>query len=635
MPVETIKRILDEAEPLAAADTNVAQAVARLRTSLDEVVVLDRVSPVRFAALPATLGYRLYRAEEKPLKDAGPIARVITILVMPDQAAAVDGAMRLVESRDEVSAEIETPCPACGAKQHFTVPVIASLEKILRNDADYVQRMARGDWRCTSCGAPIVVQSTFALDCGVQGGWSMVFPDALGPGAGIIKQQVEVVSELHRAWRGELLDVASVVPWGGILAFGIRAATATGMQRTLDVGTVVFGLLSGQIEEVRAGLDGCLESVNAGELVREEEIAAAILAVVTASGAPVPDRYATEAMTLQVNYLIGKARTMGLEPVMARVEGEFTDIAAKAAEMDAALRTAADGDARRKLLRLYLQEAPDYSSDREQALSNLYLLGAELEMQSLRDRGIDKSAPQEYAQASSRFALARQLADEKIAEDRRLNSAAPGKALLEEALGGNRPFVLLLRAFTIDVPIGRPSEVVKKLTDRFGDARFGWNVFTILADNSGRSIPPGGRLADAARPASDGRQRGGSETAGVRGQALHDRPGMAQLSLPADRRGGGDRACSAAGTSIAVRRSDRRTGSHQPVGPQGRHCHRAGGSFRSPGLRGNSYGGCVPGALREPGLSGCVARLGIRSGAAGAGSRRESEAVDRGGHGEI
>lgn len=487
VPVEAIKRTIDEVEALAAADPDVAQAVARLQTALDEVVVLDRMSSVRFESLPASLGYRLYRTEEKALEDTGLVEHVVTILVTPDQAVATDGAMQLAESNDEVSAEIEMACPACGAKQHVSVPIIASLEKTERNEAHHVQRMARGDLRCTSCGMPIIVQSTFALDRGVQGGWLIVFPDALGPGGGIIKQQAEVISQLHRAWKGELLDVAGVVPWAGILAFGIRAATAVGIKRTLDVGAIVFGLLNRQIDKVRAGLEGCLQSVSADELVRGEEISAAVLAAMTVSGAPDLDRYATEAVTEQVNSLIGKARTLGLEAVMARVGSGFADSSAKAAEMDAALLTAADGDSRRKLLRRYLREAPDYGSDREHALSNFFFLGAELEMQSLRDRGIDKSDPKEYARASSRFALMRQLADERMAEDRRRNSAAPGKALLDEALGENRPFVLLLRAFTVDVPVGRPSEVVRKLTDRFGDARIDWNVFTIMTDNSGRS----------------------------------------------------------------------------------------------------------------------------------------------------
>jgi len=74
-----------------------------------------------------------------------------------------------------------------------------------------------------------------------------------------------------------------------------------------------------------------------------------------------------------------------------------------------------------------------------------------------------------------------------IAEDREKNSAAPGKALLTEALHGGRRFVLLLRAFAVDVPIGGPSRVIRNMTEDFSDALTGWRVYALGSGNSGRS----------------------------------------------------------------------------------------------------------------------------------------------------
>jgi hypothetical protein len=54
--------------------------------------------------------------------------------------------------------------------------------------------------------------------------------------------------------------------------------------------------------------------------------------------------------------------------------------------------------------------------------------------------------------------------------------------LLREALESKRRFVLLLRAFSVDVQIASPSDLVKSMVSGFSDARMGWCVISLNSD---------------------------------------------------------------------------------------------------------------------------------------------------------
>jgi hypothetical protein len=480
-PLALVRQIVAEATPIAASDPNITQGLAQLQGALEEIEILDGILPMRFASLPTSLGYRLYGAGEAVGPASASEAWILTILLTPD-AAVSEGAMQLIESEFELFATIDAFCPACHAKQQFTAPILGSV-KAGRGVIDHVELMTRGGSPCDSCGVPIAVQSTFGVELDSQGR-SIVFPDALGLVPRVVAQQVEVIRQLHLAKTKTPLEILGIVPWGGVLAFGIHSATSPGSRRQPSIAALVRGLLTKQTEDIRAGLDRCLASVGESNLVRSDEVGVAINTIMQPSGLGEPNQHDVDVLVKQVNRLISKARKLGLDGLMNKLEGELADAAAALAEQDTQLRAAADRDMRRSILHRYLREAPDYSSDREQAMSDLFLLAGELELESIRDNG----DPQDYELVSKRFALLRQLADENLAKDRERNSAAPGKALLKRALDEDHPFVLLLRAFTVDIRIGRPSDTLQSLTSRFGDARFEWRVFELKSENSDRSL---------------------------------------------------------------------------------------------------------------------------------------------------
>lgn len=481
IPLDEINQLIIQAQTFAETGAGVDDGIAKLRESLEAASTISRVPATRFAAHPTSLGYRIYQDDEQQLNLPGHVIRIVTLLITPDQGG---GQLELIETNGEITAEFCAPCAKCRSVQKVFLPIFTSTSK--PDLASRVQQMAQGELRCTSCGIPILVETTFALDTGARDGWTVFFPDALATGGReLVSQQVDIIRQLHFALFGHEVEVADVVPWGGILAYGLYfAARSRSALIAAHLTEVARGLSTRQPEQIRQGLIGYLASANADDPSKDDTLKAIGTAI---ASDPQSDKGAVNTLAAAAVDLVGLARVRGVEYVMAHLQSAFAHSSARDSAIEASLLTAADKEARRSFLRRYLREAPDYSSDREQAMSELLLVGAELELQDLRRRKIDVTDPPKYAHAIAMLALNRDLAKQMIAKDRIINSAGPAKTILADALERDRHFVLFLRSFSIDVPVGSSPDALKSTTNRLSDGRFKWRTFTVRTDVSSRS----------------------------------------------------------------------------------------------------------------------------------------------------
>jgi hypothetical protein len=129
---------------------------------------------------------------------------------------------------------------------------------------------------------------------------------------------------------------------------------------------------------------------------------------------------------------------------------DLLDLLNEADDVEVALRIASDSDRRKRFLAAAVTSAPSYSAARELMFRGPYILNLR-ELEMMRAKGIPETDPALWQEAEALANNNRVMTEEVIARDRKRTSSAGGKALLASHLESGIPFVLILRAFELEV----------------------------------------------------------------------------------------------------------------------------------------------------------------------------------------
>jgi len=145
--------------------------------------------------------------------------------------------------------------------------------------------------------------------------------------------------------------------------------------------------------------------------------------------------------------------TAGRQPVprnLADAAGGRPDGASPDPDVGDAMRIAGDPGERRRLLSAMMATLADYSAER---IERRWAPYAEMlsEMEVMRRAGIPERDPTRWEASQARLQAAREFIETTIAQERADDSGALAKRVLAEHLEKGTPFVLLLRAFSLEV----------------------------------------------------------------------------------------------------------------------------------------------------------------------------------------
>jgi hypothetical protein len=420
------------------------------------------------------LAFAAYNCMNVPLADRTRSALRITLRLLLEKQDQSQGEMRLERNGPTVNASFSAPCPSCQVSREWSLPFIVSFDTDPAA-AQRLEEMARGDAICANCGTALQYQFAFTAHFRqFHQSFVIVYPDIWAPSMGAAaRQQARLAAMVHQSWTEEPIgDLA--IPWSAVQAMTVvNAEWARSSKRDLALRLVVLGVL-GTDALVRQGLEldpGLWQTAEGVEAGRLRTILGPDFA---ALGQPVPD--VMELVRL-INGLLAIARQSGIAAALEQVRRAHQARSVQISAFESALGLAGDVEQRRNYLRALFSQTPDYSSERSQALYEMLLLGSELELRSMEERGVAKGSP-EYRAALALVEGARTQARETIERDRKVNSSHAAKQLILESLAGSRKFVLLLRAFSLEGDPRAPSAMMEQMAEGFGKPNVALRVFS-------------------------------------------------------------------------------------------------------------------------------------------------------------
>jgi hypothetical protein len=123
--------------------------------------------------------------------------------------------------------------------------------------------------------------------------------------------------------------------------------------------------------------------------------------IALATGVPAPGPEDVAVWVETIDSTLTWVRSSGLQVYLDNFKRALASSGAEAEEVETSIRAAADPATRRAALNAYLEQAPDDSSDREQAILDSYVSGAELELSAMAARGVRENEPLRYAAAEA------------------------------------------------------------------------------------------------------------------------------------------------------------------------------------------------------------------------------------------
>jgi hypothetical protein len=423
---------------------------------------------------PHELHFRIYRGGPQTASGTD-LPLVLTLVLFLQNRGDADGAARLRQEGSTVKGEFRLDCPACRTPNVFDLPLVVSLDEDVAT-AGQLEQMASGEWRCAACATPLQVQFTFvarARDFSASA--VIVCPDiwaeSMPP---LAMQQMMLASVVHAAWTGVAVAESTCVPWSAVGDLPrLNAAALLGEKRSLALRLLAVGILRHDEEMAREGLTLDPELWKDAAPLEPGEWSRLLQPYMDSDRPLTPTELADVARVL--NEALAIARASGQEGVLEQIRQVNTALRQENATYEQALSAAADLTKRREFLQRFLAEAPDYSPDRAQALYAILQWGGELELQAMEAKGAAADDPR-YQNALSLMRGARAYARQRIEEDRKENSARGAKDLIRKSLAGEGRFVLLLRAFSVEVQISAASGAVADLVKDMQTPIVGWRT---------------------------------------------------------------------------------------------------------------------------------------------------------------
>ncbi len=434
-------------------------------------------------ARPETIYFKQY-ATEKRTGDNGPRAIHTLLLFLQDDGHS-DGRMSFSYGADSVSASFELDCPECRKRIRWTLPLIARLEE------DSLARERLGQYksgllRCSACNAPSQIQFSVLVRVAASDRIVIIQPDALWQ-----KSRYTTLSQslllyvIYQGMSGKIPENPYALRWIGVETFqDVSPGEFLAAGRVYAASRFIRAILLRDEPEIRSLLGNASPLIENPQPLSQEDIAAAFEYLDPSLKRAVAE--VEPAQFTNLNGLLKLARENGVDFAIEGLREWWGQRAAAAQEFQAALSIASDEAQRRQFLETFLAETPDYSADREAEMYRILQLGTELELRTKEEEGMPQSDPERYADLLRMVEVGRALAKSMIDDDRKNNTSRQAKALLEDKLRADKPFLLLLRAFSVDVKSGLATGAWDRAAGTVSDPRVRWQMSAY--DNPSRSV---------------------------------------------------------------------------------------------------------------------------------------------------
>ena len=455
----------------------------------DAAVAASKLLPAN-GELPAHRAPRLESihfkkyATERIAGDDGPLD-VHTLLLFLEDDGRTDGRMSLSHGADSVSASFELDCPQCREQVRWTFPLITTLDE----DSAARERLGQyksGLLRCSSCSTPAQIQFSVLAKIPGSDRTVIIQPDALWQ-----KSRYTTLSQnlllyvIDRDLSGQIPANTYSLRWRGIETFqDVPLDEIAAAQRIGAVSRLLRATLLGDEAEIQNLLGDESPLIEDPQPLSPADIVAALDGLDPSLKSAVVELGAPAFVNL--NGLLQAAREKGKDFALTGFRQWWGQRRAAAEDFQAAISIASDETHRRLFLETFLAETPDYSADREAEMYRILQLGAEFELRTREEQGLPQSDPERYAQLLSMVESGRALAKHMIDEDRQTNTSKQAKTLLGDKLQTGKPFLLLLRAFSVDVQSTLATGVWDRTAGTVSDPRVRWQMNTY--DNATRSV---------------------------------------------------------------------------------------------------------------------------------------------------
>jgi hypothetical protein len=284
----------------------------------------------------------------------------------------------------------------------------------------------------------------------------IVYPDVFTSGSDRLRtHQAVLICAVHEAWTGQAVPSTTMIPWAGLMSLdiGLELGALGKMQRLCAVSQIAAGILSQNASMVLGGLKAHPPLLSDRSGVTTEEIQAVLDLFPKSQAVPGREPRFLRELTKTINSVISTAAGAGPEKAVDFLTKILEEQKRKLTPVEEALRVARDGAQRRAFLKRFFSQMLDYSADRADAIFEMIGLFPELELKQMKADGTPERDPIRYQAALATILGMRQHLDEEISKDKQANSSKVAKELLANRIDGTGKFVLILRAFSLDVAI--------------------------------------------------------------------------------------------------------------------------------------------------------------------------------------
>jgi len=321
----------------------------------------------------------------------------------------------------------------------------------------------------------------------------LIYPDGLADSQRLQHAQAWLVIERSRQLAGSVDPPHRAMPWTGVFGGppGLPLPVFAHRHREVAVVRAAQGIASGDGERLLQGLRRFQQLSDGAVALSADEAAALIESLADRPVAKLADLAQAVVQTLAAAFEDGP------EQIVEDFAHGWQRVEEQRHHLEEALRVAGSSEERLPYLRRFIAEIPDYAPDRSEALMESVVRSDERIFQNLESKGFWENQPIGRALGMVGLQNMRKMVQEKIAMDRRWHTSAPAKAVIAAHLSEGTPFVLLLRAFSVDTPFTEITSPSRGRPDLGDDPFVRQTVYNIntaqphVVDAACAALPPG------------------------------------------------------------------------------------------------------------------------------------------------
>lgn len=444
---------------------------------------------------PAVLYFSTDAVVEKQLSN-GSACSIRTLRLFLDEDGS-DGAMAVRDGGTAVEASFSVPCARCQQMMGWTLPLVVDFDAA-PDVYGMLEHMIGGGRPCGHCGSPNQVQFAYTAQAAqFTDRPFIVYPAAwMGRKSDNTELQFQLSAVLYAAFRHSTVRaIEKMIPADGIGAIhALPLADVFELKHKAALMEVIFKLFTGDVAAVRSLLADHPAIADVWQAMPPQEIDDVLGSILFLSKAaePDPERVATSVRLAHAFFAL--LQNSGADAALADWEAAAVSMAEQQHAFDEALAVAADDCRRRHYLRDFIRTAADFSAERQEAIYDIFMREADTADWTawLREREARLGAEGAQRLKDTLIASARQAMQETIAAEQANSTTPAAKHLVAAALQESGSFVLLLRAFDLEVQVqtlpGPPIDDAAANQAQAADPRTKWRAMASTPDNLVRTI---------------------------------------------------------------------------------------------------------------------------------------------------